>query len=53
MIHRPIFPIMLVPAFEGIPIELDTETGTFRHVHHIVFRFKRTVLDHVAYLPAL
>ena len=53
MIHRPIFPIMLVPAFEGIPIQLDTQTGTFRHVHHIVFRFKGTVLDDIADLPAL
>jgi hypothetical protein len=53
MIHRPIFPIMLVPAFEGIPVQLDTETGTFGHIDHIVFRFKGTVLDDIADLPAL
>jgi len=53
MIHRTIIPVMLVPAFEGIPIQLDTETGTFRHIHHIVFRFKGTFLDDIADLPAL
>lgn len=53
MIHRPIFLIMLVPAFEGISIQLDTETGAFRHGHHIVFGFKGAVLDDIADLPAL
>ena len=53
MIHRTIFPVMLVPVFEGISIQLDAETGAFRHGHHIVFGFKGTVLDDIADLPAL
>ena len=53
MIHRAVFHIILMPVIEGIPIQRYTETGAFRHGHHIVARFKRTVLDDIADLPAL
>ena len=53
MIHRAVFPVMLMPVVKGISIQLDTETGTFRHGHHIVFGFKRAVLDDIACLPTL
>jgi hypothetical protein len=53
MIHRAIFPVILVPAVEGISIQFDTETGAFGYGHHIVFGFKGAVLDDIADLPAL
>jgi len=52
MIHRTIFPVILMPVIEGIPIQRHTETGTFRHSHHIVLGFKRTLLDDITDLPA-